>query len=453
MSSLIDHLNFGNIYFNNKTYSPATILANIDAVAENISKRYISNSPFVYLFAPNHIKTVYGLFGIIKAGRVCVLVDPALKHFELEEMMKDAAPGAIIKPDKGTDTFDFFKEIEVKHYQLSPARIQGLNDVAIMLYTAADDGFAKGAMLTHANILANASSINEINNVKKGTVSCALIAVHHLFALQTGIVAPSIAGGDFILEDITNFKSLKNVGIQLEKNKATHIYAVPAVYLFLRKLPQIKQIVAAATSFVSGGAKLTRSIFDSYRNDLQCEIHEGYGITEASPICAWHGPKDKIKLDSVGRSFPCCKIEIHDENNKDLGAGQSGEICITGSNVMKGYFGNDSATKSTIVDGWLRTGDIGKMDAEGYVYLTGLKKRMLNIGGNKVYPAEVERLMRRNKNIRNVEVFGEPDEILGDTVKAKVQLRENSKEDQNAFIAWCSENITGYKVPRAPEFI
>jgi long-chain acyl-CoA synthetase len=453
MASLIDHLNFGNIYFKDKTYSPETILANIDAVAENITKRSISNSPFVYLFAPNHIKTVFGLFGIIKAGRVCVLVDPALKHFELEEMMKDAAPGALIRPDKETDTFDFFKEFEFKHYQLSPSRIRGLEDVAIMLYTAADDGFAKGAMLTHANILANARAIREINNVKEGTVSCALIAFHHLFALQTGIIAPSIAGANLIIEDITDFRSLKNVGIQIEKNRATHLYAVPAVYLFLKKIPQTRQIANMATSFVSGGVKLTRSIFDSYKNDLHCEIHEGYGLTEASPICTWHGPNDKIKLETVGRSFPCCEIEIHDENNKTVENGQSGEICIKGSNVMKGYFGNESATKGTIVDGWLRSGDLGKMDDQGYVYLTGLKKRMLNVGGNKVYPSELERLMRKNINVRSVEVFGEADEILGDTVQARVQLRESSKEIQNTFQKWCLENITGYKVPKVPEFI
>ena len=167
MQPLTDFLNFGNIFFNDKTYSPETIRASIDAVAENLTKRFISNSPFVYLFAPNHIKTVYGLFGIIKAGRVCVLVDPALKHFELEEMMKDSPPGALIRLDKQTDVFDFYKEIEVKHYQLSPSRIQGLDDVAMMLYTAADDGYAKGAMLTHENILANARAIVESNYVAK----------------------------------------------------------------------------------------------------------------------------------------------------------------------------------------------------------------------------------------------------------------------------------------------
>jgi long-chain acyl-CoA synthetase len=452
MSSLIDHLNFGNIYFNDKTYSPDTIRANIDAVADNLSKRFISNSPFVYLFAPNHIKTVYALFGILKAGRICVLVDPALKHFELDEMIKDAAPGAMIRIDKETDTFDFFKEIEVKHYQLSQRRLQGLEDVAIVLYTAADDGFAKGAMLTHENLLANARAGIECNFGYENTVSCSLLSFHHLFSLQTGLFMPALASGDALIVDSSHLASVNGIAAQLKKFKVTYLYSVPIVYHLLKKHPDIKDILLTAKTLTSGGCRLPDEIFRSYQRDLGHLIQEGYGLSEASPICTWHRPPDTIRPHSVGRAFPCCEVKISDENGGKAGPGQTGEISVKGGNVMKGYFANETATSRTIIDGWLQTGDLGIMDEEGFVYLTGLKKRMLNFGGNKVYPAELERLMSKNDNVRSVQVYGEPDELMGDTVKAKVQLRKNTNEEQKGFEVWCSENITRYKVPRQIEF-
>jgi len=121
---------------------------------------------------------------------------------------------------------------------------------------------------------------------------------------------------------------------------------------------------------------------------------------------------------------------------------------------MKGYyFCNDVATQKVIVDGWFHTGDLGKIDTNGYIHLSGLKKRMLNAGGNKIYPAELERFMKRHNNVMNVEVFGEPDELMGDKVKAKVQLRNNSPEFQKIYREWCLENITKYKVPKSFEFL
>jgi long-chain acyl-CoA synthetase len=452
MSSLIDHLNFGNIYFNDNTYSPETIRTNIDAVAENLTKRFISNSPFVYLFAPNHIKAVYGLFGILKAGRICVLVDPAIGRLELEEMIKDAAPGAIIKPDNKTDTFDFFKEIEVKHYQLSPTRIQGMEDVAIMLYTAADDGFAKGVMLTHENLLANARALVESNNVNNESVTCSLIAFHHLFSLQTGVITPSIASGNLVIADFSKVSSIRKISENLDHVGVTHFYAVPLMFHLFKKANFFKRKKPSDISIVSGGCKLPEDLFNSYLKDYGLSIHEGYGLTEASPICAWHRPLDKIKIASVGRSFPCCDIKSLDENNHEVSIGNVGEICVKGGNVMKGYFNNESATRKVLIEGWLHTGDLGTIDHEGYVNLTGLKKRMLNVGGNKVFPAELERYLRRHDNVVGIEIYGEPDELLGNVVKALVRLRSRSHESEENFKEWCSKNITKYKIPRSYDF-
>ena len=452
MTSIIDNLNFGTIYFRDKAYTPETIWANIDAVAENLSKRFISNSPFVYLYAPNHIKMVYGLFGILKAGRICVLVDPAIGRFELEEMIKDSPPGAIIRPEKSTDTFDCQREIEVKHYQLSPTRIQGVEDVAIMLYTSADDGFAKGAMLTHENILADARAGLECNFSCPDLTTCAIISFHHLFALQTGLIMPSIVSGNALIIDGSQGISPKKIGDQLRSHTISNLFSSPLVYFLLKKLPNINEILPSVGCITSGGYHLPRDLFISYQKDTGRDIREGYGITEASPICAWNRPNDPVKPGSVGRAFTCCEIKVFNDKNAEVPIGEEGEIFVKGANIFKGYFCNEVATKNSLRDGWLRTGDLGTMDADGNVFLKSLKKRMLNVSGNKVYPSELERLMRRNNNVRDVQIFGESDDILGDRVKARVQLRKNTSEEQKLFREWCFANFTRYKVPRDIEF-
>ncbi len=453
MSLLTDHLNFGNIFFNDKTYSPDTILANIDAVAENLTKRFISNSPFVYLFAPNHIKTVFGLFGILKAGRICVLVDPALGHFEIEEMIKDAAPGAIIRIDKSTDIFDFFKEIEVKHYQLSQSRLQGLEDVAIMLYTAADDGFAKGVMLTHENLLASSKTIINSIDLNKKTVSCSPISFHHLFALQSGVISPSLAGGTVVIEEIVSPGKTRDALQVIADHAVTHLQAIPLVYYLLCKEPQIKEKLGSIRLLISGGYKLSPMIANRFKKNTGIDIWEGYGLTETSLAITWHKPSVKVNIASVGIPLPCCEIKILTEDNVEIPVGKIGEICARGPIIMKGYYQNEVTTKKIISNGWLHTGDLGKMDDQGFIYLAGLKKRMLNVAGNKVYPAELERLIHKNDNVWSIEVFGEPDELMGDKVKARVHLQKNTKDDQKLFEIWCSDNITRYKVPRSFEYV
>jgi long-chain acyl-CoA synthetase len=453
MPLLTDFLDFGNIYFQDKTYTPDIIRRNIDAVADYLKKGTASNSPFVYLFAPNHIKMVYALFGIIKSGKICVLVDPALKHLEIEEMMRDTSPSTLIRIEKDTDTFDFSKEFEFTHYQLQEKRLEGLEDVCLIVYTNASDGWMKGAMLTNENLLADARAGVTCNPDYENTVSCSIIPFHHLYALQTGIIIPSIARGNILIEDIANFSSIKKMGKELERFKATYIYAAPLVYYFLSKLPNIKSIVGQARNLTSGGQSLAGNIYDSFKNSYNVEIQEGYGLTEASPICTWHWPGDKIKQGSVGRAFPCCKVAIFNSQDQTLPPGEAGEICIKGANVMKGYYNNPEATQLTVKNGWLYSGDIGKMDDEGYVYFIECKKRMFNVGGNKVYPAELERFLKINRNALRVTVQGESDEFLSNIIRVFVELRDKTEEAQKEYLGWCAENIAKYKLPRKIEFV
>ncbi|HUI90642.1 MAG TPA: AMP-binding protein [Chitinivibrionales bacterium] len=453
MPLLTDRLNFGNIYFRDKTYTPDTVSRSIDAVSDRLNKRSVSNSPFVYLFAPNHIKMVYALFGIIKSGRICVLVDPAIGRLELVEMMADTVPGALIRIDKTTDAFDFEKEFEFRDCRLEEKRLEGLEDVCLMLYTNASDGFAKAAMLTNESLFANAKAGMLANKVTTGAISCALISYCHLFALQTGIFIPSLSKTSIFIVELEEFLKIKIIADQINKLSVSHIYSIPAIFYPLGKFYKTKGFPTTLRSCVCGGVPLSDKIFNLFKSNFNIEIQIGYGLTEASPICTFHYPGDKVKQGSVGRALPCCEVRIFDLRDQVLPIGQVGEICIKGMNVMKGYYNNPKATHLILKNGWLHSGDIGKMDEEGYLYFIECKKRMYNLGGNKVYPAELERLLKIPGNVIKATVECEPDELLYNILRVNVELNNKNENDKKKYQTWCEEYISKYKLPQKIKFV
>jgi acyl-CoA synthetase (AMP-forming)/AMP-acid ligase II len=155
----------------------------------------------------------------------------------------------------------------------------------------------------------------------------------------------------------------------------------------------------------------------------------------------------------VGRAFSCCEIRIEGEDGSVLGHRVIGEVCVRGSNVMKGYFRKPEATAHALRGGWLHTGDLGYLDDDGFLNLTGMKKRMINVSGKKVYPAEVERLLRQHPSVQAVEIFAKPAPTQNQSVQGRVRLRTPGPEAQDEFTAWCTKRISDYKLPRRPAFL
>jgi long-chain acyl-CoA synthetase len=453
MERLTDFLRPGTIYFRKKAYDPQTVMAGIESVARRLHDTLVSDSPFVYLFAINHIKTVFSYFGIIKAGRICVIMDPKIGPLELAEKLQDTPPAACIRIDRATETFDFDKEIEVRDPPWKDDGEEDLSDVCTMIYTAAEDGFAKAVMLTHENMLANARGVTDWDEVSKSTISCAFLSFNHLFALQVGAIAPFLIDGGILIDETDNWKTLSSLAENIFTIGVTNFYSVPISFYLLSKVIGIQKKIDSVEYFVCGGYKLSESIYQRFLKLSDREIHEGYGLSEASPICSCHKRNAFINIKSVGTSFPCCEIKIKQNGTFNVPFNQEGEICIRGANVMKGYYHYPQTTQNILTEGWLHTGDLGYIDNSGFIFLTGLKKKMINYAGKKVYPAEVERLILSNrKNVLNVEVFGENDRSLGQSVRAKIHLKDNSLHAQNELMAWCRRSITEYKIPSKIEF-
>jgi long-chain acyl-CoA synthetase len=447
MAFLTDHLRLGPVTFQGTTYPPELVTGQIDRVAKFLDQRCRGRSPIVYLFANNHVKTVAGYFGILKSGRVCLLADTACKSLEWQEMTRDAPPSAVIRFDESSDVLDLEREVSFHDTALSQEALRELEGVCTMLFTAADDGYAKAAMLTHENMFVNGRSLVDCDRLDESTPVCALIPYHHLFALQTGLIAPALCGAPLCIVESALPTRLRAAVEELNAARVARLYSVPAVFYLLAKAWSSRPTGRLPATLGSGGIKLPGRVLDRYRQAFDKEIHEGYGLTEAAPICSWHRPNDRIRSDSVGRAFDCCELGIESESGGFLPADAVGEVCVRGRNVMKGYFSNASASSRALRGGWLHTGDLGRLDADGFLYLTGLRKRMLNVAGKKVYPAEVERMMRTHPNVQDVAIHGKAQELHGDTVCGTVTLRTKGAAAEHAFQAWCAENISAFKVP------
>ncbi|MBN1609224.1 MAG: acyl--CoA ligase [Polyangiaceae bacterium] len=447
MTFLTDHLRLGPVVFQGRAYPPKFTMAQIDKVARFLDQRCRGRSPIIYLFATNHPKTLAGYFGILKSGRICLLADTACRALEWREMTRDAPPSAVIRFDESNDVLSLDSEISLRDTSLDQQAMHELDDVCTMLFTAADDGNAKAAMLTHENMLTNGRSLAVCDNLHETTPTCALIPYHHLFALQTGVVAPALSGAPVCIVESAQPARLRAAVAALSSARVARLYSVPAVFYLLAKAWASYPATSLPATLGSGGIKLSAQVLNRYRQAFNTEIHEGYGLTEAAPICSWHRPNDRIRADSVGRAFDCCELRIEDQSGSPLPPSTVGEVCVRGQNVMKGYFANARASRSALRNGWLHTGDLGQLDADGFLYLTGLRKRMLNVAGKKVYPAEVERMMRSHPNVKHVAIHGRAQELHGDTVCGTVTLRTGGSAAVRAFEVWCAENISAFKIP------
>jgi long-chain acyl-CoA synthetase len=337
--------------------------------------------------------------------------------------------------------------VELRDAALDDEALTELDGVCTMLFTAADDGYAKAAMLTHENMLSNARSLAECDQLDETTPACGLIPFHHLFALQTGLITPAVCSAPICVLGPERLLRFRTAVAELKAGRVARLYSVPIVFYILGKAWASTGAEALPTTLGSGGVKLPLSVLERYRKVFGREIHEGYGLTEAAPICAWHRPMDWIRPGSVGRAFGCCELCVEDESGNVLPVGDVGEVCVRGANVMKGYFRHPIATERAVRRRWLHTGDLGRLDHDGFLYLTGLKKRMLNVAGTKVYPAEVERLMCFHSNVEEAAISGEVQELQGQAVVARIRLRTKGPTAEQAFRLWCSQNVSAHKIP------
>ena len=443
---------FNQIIFNNKVYSSDDIKSGVKEVKDFLKQNPLRNkSPFVYLYAENHIKTVLCYFGIIGAGYSCVLIDPDSKKHEIDYMMNDTPPFGVFRFNKLSDTFEFSSEFTF--CKLKPDITVENGREYTLVYTAADDGYAKAAMLSQNNLISNSQDLANINNAAGSDTICSMIPLSHMFSWITGIFTPIFTQSSVLISELNNLQRADILVNSLSTYSVNYLYTIPIVLFLLARQKDCIQSFKTLKFIISGGYKLPPMIYNSYKKKFFMDIHEGYGLTEASPVCTWHRPDDTIKLGSVGRNFPGVRLKTIDDDQNDLDLNSIGEICIRGKNVMEGYYNKPDTNKKIFRDSWLKTGDLGYLDNEKYLFLTGLKKRMYNVGGRNVYHKEIIRYLENNNNVEHVEITADHNEFFGHRIEASIVLKKNNVEEQNLFTKWCIDNISAFKLPKVWNFM
>lgn len=462
----------------------------------------------VAIMMPNLLQYPIALFGILRAGLTVVNVNPLYTARELEAQMKDSGARAIVVLENFAHTLQkVLPETSIRHvistqvgdFVPAPKRwlINGLvkhvkkmvpkwhipqaiplldamqrgaqcplnpvkltaDDIAFLQYTGGTTGSAKGAMLTHGNMLSNLEQTNQWISVsfKEGReIAIAPLPMYHIFCL-TSTLAFMKWGSLSVL--ITNPRDLPGFVKELGKWKFSVMTGVNTLFNGLMNTPGFDKLDFSALKLaVGGGASVLKPVAERWQRITGGNLTEAYGLTETSPgVCCtvigtpWNG--------TIGLPVSSTEVSIRDDNFEELplwtGEGDiakcTGEICVRGPQVMRGYWNNEAETARALQDGWLKTGDIGHMDSRGYVTITDRKKDMILVSGFNVYPNEVEGVVMTHPGVAECAVVGVPDEHSGEAVKLFV-VRKDPGLTQADLLDFCKGQLTGYKRPHQIEF-
>jgi long-chain acyl-CoA synthetase len=456
----------------------------------------------IAIMMPNVLQYPIALFGALRAGLVVVNTNPMYTARELKHQLEDAGAKAIVVLDNFAGTLQqVVEETEVKHiittgigdllgakgmvinfvlkhvkkmvpaYHLPHAvrftdalaqgashplvKVQlGHDDIAFLQYTGGTTGVAKGAMLTHGNMVANMMQAGAWigTNAKPGEeVIITALPLYHIFSLTAnGLVFMRLGGLNWL---ITNPRDMPGFVKELKQSKFTALTGVNTLFNGLLNTPGFAELDFSRLHLsLGGGMAVQRAVAERWKKVTGCTLVEAYGLTETSPAACINPLDLKDYNSSIGLPIPSTDVAIWSEEGQPLPQGEVGELMVRGPQVMKGYWQRPDETAKVLgADGWLHTGDVARMDEKGYFYIVDRKKDMILVSGFNVYPNEVEDVVMQHPGVAEVAAVGVPDEHSGEVVKLFV-VRKDPNLTVEELKKFCHDNLTGYKRPKIIEF-
>jgi len=327
------------------------------------------------------------------------------------------------------------------------------SDIACLQYTGGTTGVSKGAMLTHANLVINSCQTKHwFARDGQKDVMVAALPLFHIYSMTCVMISSLMAGATVIIVPRFDLRGTLNI---IRKYRPTVFHGVPTMYVGFNNAPNVARCgFKSLRVCMSGGAPLPMEVQQTFEKRSGGRLVEGYGLTEASPVTHVNPPDGEARPGSIGLPIPGTDARIvHLETvTREMPIGQIGEIVIHGPQVMKGYWHKPQETDQVLRQGWLYTGDVGRMDEDGYFYIVDRKKDMIIAGGYNIYPREVEEVLFEHPAIKEAVVIGLPDPYRGETVKACIVLHPAPVVTVEEIIAWCRERMAPYKLPRIIEF-
>jgi long-chain acyl-CoA synthetase len=458
----------GRGHTNHEEYARACRLSSV--LAEHGARR----GDRVVLMMPNSPDVKAAFIAAWKLGAVIIPVTPmwnarearyvladsraelALVSPELASRMSEAAAGIagfrevlVIGETNVEGAIDIAREVD------SAAPFDGLvdcepGDVALLLYTSGTTGAPKGVMLSHEALLFVADSVYERNRGLGQIRTMLVLPLSHIYGVLLMCLGYRLGSVSRILRQFDARQVLEAI----QDFKVERLSVVPTMLSYLINHPERESYdVSSLVHVNSGGAPLSESVRVEFERLFNCRVVQGYGLSETGALLSGYEADEAYVPGSVGRPAPGVEACVMDFDNRQLPAGAVGEICTRGKHVMNGYFNKEEATRETIIDGWLHTGDIGYIDDQGYVFITDRKKDLIIKGGENISPREIEECIYSHKAIAEASVFGLPDEFYGEMVAAAVVLRPGHSVTEEELKEHISGYVTRFKVPSKIVFL
>jgi phenylalanine ammonia-lyase len=455
------------VLFEGRAISYAELDRQANRTANALRALGITRGDRVALLLPNTPDFITGYLGIQKLGAIAVSVSPALKQPEVRFLLSDCAAKAVLvtsdllanvpetSPDFAAlehrlvvDVEDGFQRLLAQVDDQATAELLAWNDPCAIVYSSGTTGFPKGATLSHGNVISNSRAKQRYLDIRPDDRLLLFMPLFHCFGQNAIMNASLCAGATLVL--MRRFDTQRVLATIVEAG-VTMFFGIPTTFAVL--LERLESLGPIRYCF-SAAASLPVELERRWRERFGLPLHQGYGLTETSPFASYNH-HERYKLGSIGTPILGCDMKIVDvETGEDLGPGEPGEILIRGENVMLGYWQRPEETRAMIdADGWLHSGDIGRMDLEGYFYLVDRLKDMINVGGLKVYPAEVENILHQHPAVREVAVFGFEDAFLGEQVHANVVLAPGHTVEAEELQRFCRQRIANFKVPTVVRFV
>jgi long-chain acyl-CoA synthetase len=438
-------------------------------VAGLLKSKGLEEGDRVGLMMPNvpYFPAIY--FGILRAGGVVVPMNVLLKGREVAFYLEDpeakllfawgdfaeaAEEGAeksgteviLVKPGE-------FEKLLAEQDPVTDLAERDADDTAVILYTSGTTGKPKGAELTHANLYKNSKGVSEkLGEMSDEDVLLGALPLFHSFG-QTCCMNSAVSVGATVTM-LPRFDPDKALEI-INRDKVTLFQGVPTMYNAMLHSDAVDDADCSSLRIcMSGGAAMPAELMRAFEEKFDCMILEGYGLSETSPVASFNHPDKERKPGSIGQPIEGVEMQVWDDDGNEVPQGEIGEIVVRGHNIMKGYWNRPDANKESIdEDGWFRTGDMAKVDEDGYFFIVDRKKELIIRGGYNVYPREIEEVLYEHPAIQEAAVVGVPDDSLGEEVGAAIVLKQGESLDEDELKSYVKDQVAAYKYPRKVWFV
>jgi long-chain acyl-CoA synthetase len=414
------------------------------------------------IMLPNvpYFPTIY--YGILRAGCVVVPMNVLLKGREVNFYLEDSGAKLLFAwHDFGEAAEQGAGEAGAEPIMVKPGEFEQLvmeqdpveeladsaaDDTAVILYTSGTTGKPKGAELTHSNLKRNAVIAGRLVDVSEEDVELGALPLFHSFG-QTCNMNGAVAVGAAMTQ-LPRFDPDKALEI-IERDKVTIFQGVPTMYnAMLHSDKRDEFDTSSLRMCMSGGSAMPEELMRRFEEAFDCKILEGYGLSETSPVASFNHPDRERKPGSIGTPIEGVEMKIVDDEGSEVEQGEVGEIVIKGHNVMKGYWNRPEATEEVMKDGWFHSGDMGKVDEDGYFFIVDRKKELIIRGGYNVYPREIEEVLYEHPAVQEAAVIGVEDEKMGEEVGAAVVLKKGEDVSEQELRDFVKNEVANYKYPR-----